>query len=90
MALRDEPKTAKNEERETHPKSLRLSGMPLIWACPGFLFDEAVSVEHRRWLVVMPLAVFFRFPLFILWFGRHTEALFLKRRVLGFCFILPL
>ena len=34
-----------------HPKSLRLSGMLLISACPGLLFDEAVSVEHRRWLV---------------------------------------
>jgi len=54
------------------------------------LFDEAVSVEHRRWLVVTPLAVFFRFPLFVLWFGRHTEALLLKRRVFSFCLIFPL
>ena len=61
--------------------------MLLISACPGLLFDEAVSVEHRSWLVVTPLAVFFRFPLFVLWFGRHTEALFLKRRVFGFCLI---
>jgi hypothetical protein len=58
--------------------------MHLISACPGLLFDEAVAVEHRRWLVVTPLAVFFRFPFFVLWFGRHTEALFLKRRVFGF------
>jgi hypothetical protein len=82
--------TSKNEEREMHPKSLRLSGMLLISACPGLLFDEAVSEEHKRWLVVTPLAVFFRFPLFVLWFGRHTEALFLKRCVFGFCLIFPL
>jgi hypothetical protein len=73
-----------------HPKSLRLSDMLLISACPGLLFDEAVAVEHKRWLVVMPLAVFFRFPLSVLWFGRHTEALFLKQRVFCFCFIFPL
>ena len=84
MASREEPETAKNEERGMHPKSLRLSGVLLISACPGLLFDEAVAVEHRRWLVVTPLAVFFRFPFFVLWFGRHTEALFLKRRVFGF------
>jgi hypothetical protein len=62
----------------------------LISACPGLLLDEAVTVEHRWWLVVTPLAVFFRFPLFVLWFGRYTEALFLKRRVFGFCLISPL
>ena len=69
MASREQPETAKNEERETHPKSLRLSGMPLIWACPEFLFDEAVSVEHRRWLVVTPLAVFFSISAlyFVVW-----------------------
>jgi hypothetical protein len=89
VASREEPKIAKNEERGMHPKSLRLSGMLLISACPGLLFGEAVTVEHRRWLVVTPLAVF-RFPLFVLWFGRHTEALFLKRRVFGFCLIFPL
>ena len=48
MASRKKMETSKNEEREMHPKSLRLSGMLLISACPGLLFDEAVSVEHRR------------------------------------------
>ena len=38
----------------------------------------------------MPLAVFFRFPLFFLWFGHHIETLFTKRRVFGFCLISPL
>ena len=90
MASREEPETAKNEERGMHSKSLRLSGMLLISACPGLLFDEAAAVEHGRWLVVVPLAVCFRFPLFVLWFVRHAEALFLKRRVFGFCLILPL
>ena len=89
MASREEPETAKNEERGMHPKSLRLSGTLLISACPGLIFDEAVAVEHGRWLVVMPLAVCFRFPLFVLWFVRHTEALFLKRRVFGFSLFLP-
>ena len=90
MALREEPETAKNKERGMHPKSLRLSGMLLISACPGLVFDEAVAVEHGRWLVVMPLAGCFRFPLFVLWFVRHTEALLLKRRVFGVCLIFPL
>jgi hypothetical protein len=84
------PKPQRTRNAECTQKSLRLSGMLLISACPGLLFDETVSVEHRRWLVVTPLAVFFRFPLFVLWFGRHTEALFLKRRVFGFCLIFPL
>ena len=61
MASREEPETAKNKERGMHPKSLRRSGMLLISACPGLIFDEAVPVEHRRWLVVTPLAVFFDF-----------------------------
>ena len=61
--------------------------MLLISACHGLVFDEAVAVEHGRWLVVMPLAVCFRFPLFVLWFVRHTEALFLKKRVFGVCLI---
>ena len=68
MASREYPETLKNEERGIHQKSLRLSGVLLISACPGLLFDEAVSVEHRRWLVVTPLAGFFRFPLFVMWF----------------------
>jgi hypothetical protein len=57
------PKPQKNKERGMHPKSLRLSGMLLISACPGLLFDEAVDVEHGSLLVVMPFAVFFRFSL---------------------------
>jgi hypothetical protein len=32
----------------------------------------------------------FQSPLFVLWFGRHTEGLFLKRRVFGFCLIFRL
>ena len=64
--------------------------MPLISAGPGLLLDETGAVEHRRWLVVMSPAVFFRFPLFFLWFGHHIETLFTKRRVFGFCLISPL
>ena len=84
------PKPLRTRNAECTQKSLRLSGMLLISACPGLVFDEAVAVEHGRWLVVMPLAGCFRFPLFVLWFVRHTETLFLKRRVFGFCLIFPL
>ena len=60
MWLREKnPKPQRTRNAESTQKILRLSGMLLISACPGLLFDEAVSVEHRRWLVVMPLAVFF-------------------------------
>jgi hypothetical protein len=52
-------KPQRTRNAEFTKKILRLSGMLLISACPGLLFDEAVSVEHRRWLVVSPLAVFF-------------------------------
>jgi hypothetical protein len=45
VASREEPETAKNEERGMHLKKLRLSGMLLISACPGLLFDE---VKRRR------------------------------------------
>jgi hypothetical protein len=84
------PKPQRTRNADCTQKSLRLSGTLLISACPGLLFDEAVAVEHKSWLVVTPFAVFFRFPLFVLWFGRHTEALSLKRRVFGFCLIFPL
>jgi hypothetical protein len=73
------PKPQRTRNAECTQKSLMLSGILLISACPGLLFDKAVAVEHGRWFVVMPLAVFFRFQLFVLWFDRHTEALFLKR-----------
>jgi hypothetical protein len=65
------PKPQRTRNAECTKKSLRLSGVLLISACPGFLFDEAVAMEHRRWLVVMPRAVCFRFPLFVLWFGQR-------------------
>ena len=84
------PKPQRTRKAECTQKSLRLSGMLLISACPGLIFDEAVAVEHGRWLVVMPLAVCFQFPIFVLWFVRHTEALLLKRRVFGVCLIFPL
>ena len=91
MWLREKyPKPQRTRNAECTQITLRLSGVLLISACPGLLIDEAVTVEHRRWLVVTPLAVFFRFPLFVLWFSRHTEALFLNRRVLGFFLIFPL
>jgi hypothetical protein len=62
MRLREKnPKPQRTRNAECTQKSLRLSGMLLISACPGLLFDLAVSVEHRRWLVVTPLAVFFDF-----------------------------
>ena len=83
-------KPQRTRNAECTQKGLRLSGMLIISACPGLVFDEAVAVEHGRWLVVMPLAACFRFPLFVLWFVRHTEALFLKRRVFGFCLIFNL
>jgi hypothetical protein len=83
-------KPQRTRNAEYTQKSLRLSGMLLISDCPGLIFDEAVAVEHGRWLVVMPLAVCFRFPIFVFGFVRHTEALFLKRRVFGVCLILPL
>ena len=64
--------------------------MLLISACPGLLLDTTGTAEHRRWLIVMPLAVFFRFPLLFWWFGHQTETLFTKRHVFGICLILPL
>ena len=84
------PKLLRTRNAECTQKSLRLSDMLLISACHGLVLDEAVVVEHGRWLVVMPLAVCFRFPLFVLWFVRHTEGLLLKRRVFSVCLILPL
>ena len=72
------PEPQRTRNAECTQKSLRLSGMLLISACPGLVFDEAVAVEHGRWLIAMPLAVCFRFPLFVLWFVRHTEHCFLS------------
>ena len=70
------PKQQRTRNAECTQKSLRLSGMLVVSACPGLLFDEAVAVEHGRWLVVMPLAGCFRYPLFVLWFVLHTETLY--------------
>ena len=64
--------------------------MPLISTGPGLQLGAIGTAEHQKELVVMPLAVFFRFPLFFLWFGHHIETLFTKRRVFGFCLISPL
>ena len=63
--------------------------MPLISAGPGLLLGAIGTAANQRKLVVMPLAVFFRYPLFFLSFGHHVETLLTKRRVFGFCLISP-
>jgi hypothetical protein len=61
-------------------KNHRRNSSPLISAAPGLLLGTIGAVENIRQLVVMQLAVFFRFLFFFVGWSSYRDTV-TKRRV---------